>query len=260
VFVSRAFAVDEIAHPRPGINDRIIASVARGQSVVLTEAEVRAANSSSGLDLVTLYGTHHPAILNAAEISEVYSLLGALFLAHHAGYRIHWMIAEAVDESERRFLADTHVWRIIENFEVGRGLAMVTPEDALRVKGSFINPLFHYQEPVLRLRSADQELLLAARDGLTDEELSNELGMSLPAVKKRWLSLFERTIDSRPDLFPGVQQGTNGPGRGRQKRHHELAYMRTHPQELRPFAYEIPPKPCSLPALALRFVARDNVT
>jgi len=105
----------------------------------------------------------------------------------------------------------------------------------MAVTGSFINPLFHYREPVLRLREADQRLLLAALGGLTDEELSRKLRLTLPAVKKRWISLFERTVHARPDLFPEVDHREDGAKRSRQKRHHVLAYMRSHPEELRPF-------------------------
>ena len=83
------------------------------------------------------------------------------------------------------------------------------------------------------LRDADQELLLAALDGLTDNELSQVLGLKLPALKKRWASLFERVRRVRPDLVPHPESDaveTRGP----QKRHRLLAYLRDHPEELRP--------------------------
>jgi len=68
------------------------------------------------------------------------------------------------------------------------------------------------------------------------------LGLSLTGVKKRWISVFERTIDVRPDLFPGLDRlyldGNDGQKRGRQKRHHVLTYVRSHPEELRPFENE----------------------
>jgi len=39
--------------------------------------------------------------------------------------------------------------------------------------------------------------LLAAINGLTDGELSLKLGITLNAVKKRWISIFDRTIEAQ---------------------------------------------------------------
>ena len=97
-----------------------------------------------------------------------------------------------------------------------------------------INILLHRKKPVLQLRDADQQLLIAALTGLTDDELARRLQHSLPAIKKRWLSVFERTLEKRPDLFPDWSEENGLSKRGRQKRHHLLAYVRSHPEELRP--------------------------
>jgi hypothetical protein len=74
---------------------------------------------------------------------------------------------------------------------------------------------------------------------LTDEGLARELNLKLTAVKRRWLTLFERIADVHPDLLPPdvrlPENGDNHIGkRGPQKRHHLLAYVREHPEELRP--------------------------
>jgi hypothetical protein len=129
-------------------------------------------------------------------------------------------------------------WREVRRFETpdasSRLLLVMTREDSFVVPASLSNPLFHFREPVLRLRDADQELLLAALDGPTDEELTLKLRLTLPAIKKRWLSLFERTVHARPDLFPKVDRSQDGCRRSGQKRHHVLAYVRAHMEELRP--------------------------
>jgi hypothetical protein len=238
--VSREFAEAEICNPRPGLNSRIIASIHSGRSVVLTGAELRSANSEDGLDLVMLYGSWRSSLSRDGK-SEVIVQLASRFLQNRSGYRVHQGIVESVDADEARFLEATHIWRVLHRFDEaqgGRALWRMRREDALAVPGSFITPLFHYKEPVFRLRDPDQELLLAALSGLTDEELSCKLGLSLTGVKKRWTSVFERTIDLRPNLFPGLDgsapDGNDRHKRGRQKRHHVLAYVRSHPEELRP--------------------------
>jgi hypothetical protein len=155
------------------------------------------------------------------------------------------MINEAVDEVEKRYNDRTHAWRVISNFgefldananstgDRSRALSVIQ-RDAYSSNGSLIDLLFLRHKPVLELRDTDQQLLVAALGGLTDEELARRLDQSLSTIKKRWVSLFERTLELRPDLFPDVNQN-DGPTRGKQKRHHLLAYVRSHPAELRPF-------------------------
>ena len=238
VFVSQAFADDELSTPRPGINSRIVASVDSGRSVVLSETELRSANTRGGLDMVILYGSCRRNLLNQGEVSEAATTMSVSFLEAHLGYRFHRLMMETVGREEAALTEATHAYRIVRKFqEPGRpprGLWVFTREDAVNVTASMGNALFRYVEPVLRLRDADQQVLLAALSGLTDEELSSKLSISLTGVKKRWLSIFERTIDVRPDLFPTVDIQKDGQKRGRQKRHHVLAYMRRHPEELGP--------------------------
>src|SRR5689334_20643156 len=52
VFVTRAFADREIRSPRPGLNSRIIAGIAAGESVVLSRTQIGAGNAGEGVDFV----------------------------------------------------------------------------------------------------------------------------------------------------------------------------------------------------------------
>jgi hypothetical protein len=238
VFVSRAFAEAEISEPRPGLNSRLIASIESGETAVLNESEIRAGNTKGGLDIAILYGSWRRHVLNPAGVSEVCTALAARFLEMRQGFQVNRIVTETVNAQETSQYLATHAWREIAKFDQpggeSRSLMVMTRDDAMAVAASFINPLFHYRKPALPLRQTDQKLLLAALGGLTDEELSRKLRLSLPAVKKRWISVFERTIPVRPDLFPEVAGRSDGAKRSRQKRHHILTYMRTHPEELRP--------------------------
>jgi hypothetical protein len=240
-FVTQAFARAELSNPRHGLNSRIIASIDSGQSVVLSESELRSGNTIGGLDMVILFASWRRDLLDRAGVSEVSAVASANFMEANLGYRFNGLIMETAGVEEATHCETMHIWRAVRKFDEpggpARSLWAITREDALVVNGSIANPLFHYSAPVLRLRAPDQRLLLAANRGFTDEELSLKLGISLTAVKKRWLSIFASTIDARPDLFPGIDLPKDGEKRGRQKRHHVLAYIRTHPQELRPFAH-----------------------
>lgn len=237
VFVQPGFVDEEFSRPRPGLNARVFASIDSGKSVVLSERELRAANATGGLDSLILYGSWRHDILSPEGVHEVCSCLGFSYVDNHRGYRINRLIGETVGKEERIALEASRVWRAFRHLdEPGRepwSLWIITKEDSLAVKANIINPLFIHKEPVLGLRDADQQLLLAAINGLTDGELSLKLGLTLNAVKKRWVSIFDRTIEAQPALFPAIS--VNGAQtRGRQKRHHVLAYVRAHMEELRP--------------------------
>jgi DNA-binding CsgD family transcriptional regulator len=241
VFVNTRFVNEEIARPRPQVNARIVESVNSGKSIVLTESELRSGNTKEGLDLVVLCSCWRRDLLKGERISEAQMLLASSFAQAHVGYRLSRLLWETIGEAEREFAAASHTWRHVSNFRsfnncsyAERSLWLVTRTDALAVPWSITAMLFHYREPVLRLHPADQQILIAALDGLTDQELSNRLGLNLGTVKKRWLSLFDRVADARPELLLEVEDEKGDHKRGRQKRHHVLAYVRGHPEELRP--------------------------
>ena len=237
VFVNRAFADREIACPEPGLNSRIIASVAEGKPVSLSRSEIAAGNAGKGLDFVTMYGTWREGVLNRDQLAEVHTLLGTSFVEHYAGYRFHRVLKEAIGASSIALARATGTYRLIAEFQAaGSALAVVTRESALAAPYSVGAALYRYKAPILRLRPAEQELLIAALSGKTDAELSVDLGLSVEATKKRWLSIFARVDQFKPEIL--VQTGADGEKRGLQKRHRVLAYIRAHPEELRPFSWD----------------------
>jgi len=247
VFVSRAFADQEISNPRPGLNARVIASVDSGNPMVLSESQLRSANTDGGLDLVILCPQLRKDILDADQTTEAQMLIASAFVELHVGFRLNRFLIESLDDEERRDLVEASgVWKSVSHFEEfyrahpetpwsrSRSLSVVTKEEAFRVPGQVTGVLFTYREPLLDLQPSEQELLSAALIGLTDEELADKLGLRLPAVKKRWRSIFERA-SARTLLFPKMRDGLDEGSRGRQKRHYILAYVREHREELRPF-------------------------
>ena len=103
--------------------------------------------------------------------------------------------------------------------------------------GSWVGALFDYHPPMLGFSRSEQRLLACALSGATDEHLAETLGTSLPAVKKTWVSIYRRVEDHLPELIPDAL-GSDLPasGRGKEKRRGVLAYLREHPEELRPVA------------------------
>src|SRR5580698_8693952 len=54
VFVTADFATQEIDEPKPGVNSRIFASIANGDSVIRPEADLYNTGADGTLDVVTL--------------------------------------------------------------------------------------------------------------------------------------------------------------------------------------------------------------
>lgn len=237
VFVTGAFADREINNPQPGLNSRIIAGVSSEEPIVLSRAEIAEGNAGEGLDFVNLYGTWRDGIMNVEQLAEVHALLGTSFVEHFAGYRFNRVLKEAIGDSRIALARATGTYRLLAEFPDSESvLAVVSKESALAAPYSAAAAIYRYRAPVLRLRPAEQELLAAALSGRTDAELSAALGLSVEATKKRWLSIFERVDQFKPEILSQTEADSDG--RGPQKRHRVVAYIRAHPEELRPFVWD----------------------
>jgi hypothetical protein len=241
VLVSSAFADSEIALPRPDMNSRIIASIQSDRSVLATQSEVARANAGVGVDVVVLYGTWRDEILSPSERQDVQTLLASSFTEWHAGYRIRRIFHETCDEPGKEFLQRSVVYQAIAEFsDHGRILHLMTRDSVKAMPASLGNVLFFYREPILRLRDSDRQLLQTALGGATDLGLATELGLTFSAVKARWRSTFARIAEIMPALVSDVESHQ---GRGMQKRHRVLSYVRSHPEELKPYDWKTNARP-----------------
>jgi len=237
VFVTKAFADREIRTPRAALNSRIVAGIASGESVVLNRAQIASGNAGEGVDFVNMYGAWREGVMNSDQLAEVQALLGTSFVEHFTGYRFNRVLKEAIGKSAIALARATGTYRLIAEFKQSESaLVVATRESVLTAPYSVAAKMYRYQAPVLHLRPAEQKLLAAALAGKTDAELSVDLGLSIEAIKKRWMSIFARVDEFRPEILSSG--GPESEGRGPQKRHRVVAYIRTHPEELRPFNWE----------------------
>src|SRR5215510_14544401 len=157
VFVTKGFADREIENPRSGLNSRIIAGIASGESVVLNRNQIGAGNAGEGLDFVNMYGTWRDGVMNADQLAEVHALLGTSFVEHFAGYRFRRVLKEAIGHSRIALARATGTYRLLAEFrESESALAVVTRESALAAPYSLAATMYRYQAPVLHLRPAEQ--------------------------------------------------------------------------------------------------------
>lgn len=245
-FVKKTFSEAEVLNPKPGLNARIIESVVRGNSVVATYDEVRDANTHGDLQQVILDTSWNDKRLNPTQRDEVRVLLGRAYQELHAGFRFSRILSELVDELDLWHVSGHRSFKVVDRFEAfrqanpdtkwnaERALVEVTLETMRTDPHSVAAELFeHHMQPQFAFSRGEQELLETALEGVDDATASQALFISLPAVKRRWQNIFDRVAAIRPDLCPPDGDGT----RGIQKRQRILAYVRKHPEELRPFDF-----------------------
>jgi hypothetical protein len=243
VFVSAAFSDREIADPRPGLNARLIDSIVSRQPVVLNSDELRRGNAQGSLHKIGLQHCWRTDSLTPLECQEVNRQLILAMIHYEDGYRLRRILAEGACSAEIEFIKSLRVFEVLSTFQDfhrqnpgnswNRDRALFSHIDCVTIT----IPSSNFSEPVLGFAKGDQELLAYALKGLTDVELSREMGLKLPTVKKRWISVFNRIAMIKPDLLPGVDDNLDRKVRGQQKRHRLLNYLRAHPEELRPYHY-----------------------
>lgn len=240
VFIRDDFAERAIRSPQIGLTGRIIASLLSPDPVTLSTRAIARANGSDGITVVTLWGRWARTVRSKAAIQEIRQLLAESFTALHLGFYFKSILFEMVDEQDRSFALETRLCNVVdypsnqEGIDPG-ALAVVDAAKVLALPGSVLGRLFIQRRPVLNLRPPDQELLLAALDGAPDRELTERLNLKLPAVKRRWASLYRHLMDDEAAILSAGALSENG-ARGIQKRHEVLSYVRSHPEELRPFS------------------------
>jgi hypothetical protein len=244
VFVNDEFLQEVKTTPFFWIAPELTKRIVIGKSPLLTDADVRDANSTTGLNLMMWHATPYGEDRRRAEVPTT---ILASFEECYRGFRLRELIGQA-DCFEnmcgmlrggglyyRRDLGQYGQAPEVQakNFpDEPRNVGM-TRELAQALGGSWVGSLFLYEAPRCSFARSEQRLLEAAQFGGTDEELSKQLGISLAAVKKTWRSIYERAagqIRSFDDSISKVHSET----RGRQKKQHLLTYIREHPEELRP--------------------------
>lgn len=241
IFVTPEFAAQELQNPQPGLNSRLIASVVAGKSAVLPETNLSYIRNPIPLDLVILSCNYLYDAITPEQTIRAEMILPVTFAQAHVGYRLNRILSETVSESQYRAHDSSGVWRTVTKYsDRGHTLILLSEKEAFATSGSVAAPLFQYREPVLHLRDTEKQLLAEAINGETDQELAARMSLSLPSIKKRWASLFDRIADTRPDLLPDAGQRGLHEIRGPQKKHRILAYARSHPEELRPFRWHTP--------------------
>lgn len=253
VFVSDVFLKELKMPPFFWIGPEIVRRTMSGsESPVLTDRQVREANTRGGLNLV---GWHGVTSLEDAKRVEVLNFIFGSFIELHRGFLIKELVGQADSPMGVEAIANsggcffdpvrrcfTHSFPASPEEIVNTAHVMgETREMAFAKPWLSGTSIFSYQRPRFLFRRSEQRLLTAALHGGTDEELAEELRVSLSSVRRTWLSIYDRITVSAPDFFRDVIIDEGPSHRGRGKKHRLLAYVREHPEELRPVSRKLFP-------------------
>jgi len=216
-----------------------------GHSPLLTDKQVREANSKDGVNLVIWEGASH--VKEGHRVDLLNSFLGT-FIELHRGFLLNEIVAngfttdvlaavlragyllvnadgdytDTIDGSIHEVIGEPHAVGLTRKLAPSRA-------------GTWASSLFVYQAPIFGFSACEQRLLIAALRGGTDEDLSDDLGISVSAVKKAWQSIYERVSVCDPELAPAAHPTDSGAfERGKMKKQRLIAYLHDHPEELRP--------------------------
>lgn len=252
VFVSDDFLSELKTTPYFWVGPELVKRIIRGDSPLLSDAAFRDANSTVGLNLVMWHNTVHPKDMRRAEVGTP---MMTAFEDHYRGFRLRELIGQAdcleqlhamrngggfyFHRAENRYGNFPEVSALdFGNEPRNSGMSR---DLAFSQGGSWVGSLFvYYAPPQFSFSRSEQRLLSSALGGGTDPELSDELGISLAAVKKMWRMIYDRVAACQPELIPDnlrVDEGSQS--RGRQKKQHLLDYLRKHPEELRPVSRKL---------------------
>ena len=252
VFVIDEFVRELKTPPLFWFGPELAKRILRGVSPVLSERQVREANSKGGLNLVVWEALPRPGFEKRADI---YHLMVTSFIEGHRGFLWKELITAQVESAARlqwALNAGGLLWnpsrRCYAHSPVGKHQEVIRQPHIVGVTrdvesgrpGSWVGTLFDYHPPKCGFSRREQALLLSALSGGTDEEISDDVGASRATVKNRWRSIYNRAISSLPELFRDDSQANSRISqRGKEKKRYLLAYLRDHPEELRPISRKL---------------------
>lgn len=241
-FATDAWTDEVLDHDRPYLCRQLVEATLRGERLLLPRRAQGAANGGDGVNAfgldfaLTSSDWYRPSVVRWFPAMER-SLRDWL-----AGWKLRTLVREMIGQ-------DTYVLARAAGYPLLRDLRRAVPPStparerpilcgttrarALRRPASIAARFFLYSEPVFGFSVGEQDVLQRALDAQGDEAIATALHVSPHTVKMRWRRIFDEVLACRPDLLPDDADPLTH-RRGSEKRRHLLAYLREHPEELRP--------------------------
>jgi len=242
----------QIADPVPYFGFDLLERVHRDitTSGLLASRDIAVANAGEGCNLFPFVWLQRPNDFSTPAGAQLITRGMHLLLDDHKGYNLKRIIKEGSREQEQPFLKGgmkrlKSCW--IENGaeREERILFGLTREEARQdAFGTGISLLFSFARPRCGFTRKDQQVLQCAMDDLSDDEIASHLNITPDGVNMRWRAIYAR-IQNDPDLaalvygngWEPTEESNRPDALAKQKRRRVVAYVRSHPEELRPYAW-----------------------
>ncbi|HZQ19280.1 MAG TPA: hypothetical protein VFA90_11190 [Terriglobales bacterium] len=251
VFLSDAFVREMKTSPLIWIGPEIVRRLVVGNSPVLSDKQLAESNTQRGLNL---FGWHGATSVEDGNRVEVLNTFFGSFIELHRGFLIKEVLGQADSVGMVSAMSNSGGGYFDPKLQRHVHSLPASPEEILSrphlmgqtremaIAGAWLSgsSLFSWQPPKFGFRRSEQRLLTSALQGGTDEDLSNQLNVSISSVRRTWLGIYDRVAAHAPEILgESLHPGNALPGRGKSKKHRLLAYLREHPEELRPISRKL---------------------
>jgi len=244
-FITQEYAEHLRADAPPIVARETLGWLNEGRSPLLDQAQIRRANSSGGVIMLTLNSGAPAQIMGSLiDMAMIGRKVADYMPWSVSGYRLNEFLIEMYSPYEHAWadgygylLRNDHRKHLAEDpppwLADGRRprLYGATRREAEAQAGRSVVEQFHYEPPRFFFTSSEQELLKCSFFGDTDEDLAEFLSVSPVTLKKRWSSIYDRVEVEMPALLSGAGEGAK---RGTEKKRRLLQYLWHHKEELRP--------------------------
>jgi DNA-binding CsgD family transcriptional regulator len=219
-----------------------------GEPVWLTRAAARQAQLERGANVLVLTWGVDDLRYEEAAAAKLKEAMAMAFQTELTRHRVHRFFEEVFGAMEReRFLFfGCEEWRNYREGSWSASLDGVNAEAWPYVMGADLHAVrqdlgkigtpigrqAHLGPPRYGFKDTEQAVMRLAGRGLTDEEIAEQLGLSVPGVKKRWHGIYERVAARDPGLL-GSAEEEEGRG-GKQRRRKVVQLVLEHPEEFWP--------------------------
>jgi DNA-binding CsgD family transcriptional regulator len=208
-----------------------------GRSAFLSERDIARANAGPGVNCVVIAAGWKPTDVETRELASMKLTEG--FMDVHLGIRFrsfaHQLFGEPPLTPKALGVSEVRS----EEIRLARESMLITAHRDSYVGENFLaTQLFTKVEaPKIGFDARSREVLKFAMDGLSDDEIADEVGITLQGVKKRWRQIFAIVRAASPTLLGERSIADDDGKRGAESRSVVLQYVRSNRAELHPYDF-----------------------
>jgi len=247
VFVSNELTTKIHSGTFPYIGRTMFTSWRQGIKLYLLDRQIGECNASDGVNVLTIHSGYRP-FDSISEYADLRMSLVDVFVREHLGLHMRSFTHELFGEYQEAIRAGglrVHEYDPDAHSEIRKDVSGRKPfltslcrNGAADQRGNYLSDTmaFAFTTPRFSFSLGQRQLLRVALENDSDNHIAARLHLSLPAIKKRWASIYETIEQIEPGLLGEEGDRTVG-RRGQERRRKVIAYLRDCPEELHAYHY-----------------------